>query len=252
MVTPQPHRPDKTLWCEFVELLDCHATFVLDNQDGWIQHHADHLQDTFPSEFCCWFCDGLTFEAPNPTDGHAAFMSRMEHIRQHIFDDPHLTIAQMRPDLNMVERLSFPQRPNHSIDAELALDGLRQFHPVPEGGPDAPVGGLQAPFTDSGYASVLPGRCVSAGTEDKEEDDGDTKTEISAASKAIGPEAQRPISEVSNDIYNQVQRHLDDDNKTLVLGALPNLIKAFAIRLAHLDPSDTSRRIMHFIYSRHQ
>ncbi len=104
-------------------------------------------------------------------------------------------------------------------------------------------------FTDSGYASVLPARCSSPCAR-AEESDIDNKTVISAAT-AIGIEAQRPLAEVCNDIYNQIQPHVDDDNRDLVLGALPNLIKAFAIRLAHCDPSSTSRQIMHFIYSRH-
>ncbi|KAK4038556.1 hypothetical protein C8A01DRAFT_17395, partial [Parachaetomium inaequale] len=33
---------------------------------------------------------------------------------------------------------------------------------------------------------------------------------------------------------------------------MPDLIKAFAIRLAHLDPSDTNRRIMRFVYRHHR
>jgi hypothetical protein len=141
--------------------------------------------------------------------------------------------------------------PNHSLPLALPLPSdqeMRNGSPLTH---HMPWSGAM-PFTDSGYASVLPGRFGSVEIEDKDEDDSDTKTEISAASTAIGPEAHRPISEVCSDIYNQVQRHLDEDNKTLVLGALPNLIKAFAIRLAHLEPSDTSRRVMHFVYSRHQ
>ena len=59
MVTARPHRPDETLWCEFVELLDCHATFALDDPEGWIWHHADHLYHVFPRELSCWFCNGF-------------------------------------------------------------------------------------------------------------------------------------------------------------------------------------------------
>jgi hypothetical protein len=32
IVSRQPQRPRITLWYEFVELLDCHTTFALDNQ----------------------------------------------------------------------------------------------------------------------------------------------------------------------------------------------------------------------------
>ncbi|KAK3896905.1 hypothetical protein C8A05DRAFT_20226, partial [Staphylotrichum tortipilum] len=103
------------------------------------------------------------------------------------------------------------------------------------------------PPTDSGYATVPPEGCASEGREPGGDDSG---TVVSAETRAIGPEAQRPISEVCNDIYNQIQKHVDKDNQASVLDVLPTLIKAFAVRLANRDPTPTGRQLMHFVYSR--
>jgi hypothetical protein len=92
--------------------------------------------------------------------------------------------------------------PNHSLPLVLPLpysDGeIRDGSPLTY---DMPLPGAVA-FTDSGYTSILLGRYGSVGIEDKDEDNSDNKTEVSAASKAIGPEGERLIVEVYNDIYN--------------------------------------------------
>ena len=124
-------------------------------------------------------------------------------------------------------------------------------HPESSGHKPDAGGGFEVPFTDSGYASAAVGAGESCAVGGRDEDDSDSKTVISAATTVIPSVAQHSISEVCNNIYNRIQRHVDHDNRIAFFDALPDLIKAFAIRLAHLDSSGINRRIMHFVYSRH-
>ncbi|KAK3903859.1 hypothetical protein C8A05DRAFT_32390 [Staphylotrichum tortipilum] len=109
--TGTAHRPDEILWCEQIVQRPCGVTFPLDDLDGWIEHNLTHLPGRgtsdadFPSTMWCWFCNDIVFEPRNPGEGYACFVTRMEHIRQHIFDDPHLTSERMRPDFPMVKHL---------------------------------------------------------------------------------------------------------------------------------------------------
>jgi hypothetical protein len=108
-----------------------------------------------------------------------------------------------------------------------------------------------APFIDSGYASVPLESCKPAAPEDKDKCDSDSKTIVSAATTVIPSVAEETIAEVCSDIQKQVQGHIDEDNRQVLLDALPNLVKALALRLASLDSKDAHRGIMHFVYSRH-
>ncbi|KAK3304579.1 uncharacterized protein B0T15DRAFT_247447 [Chaetomium strumarium] len=93
------------LWCEFSGLMGCQATFGLDEENRWIEHHAAHLNGLFPQRLICWFCDDFKFVAENPTDGHANFVQRMQHVRDHIWEDHRLTSGNNRPDFDMVQHL---------------------------------------------------------------------------------------------------------------------------------------------------
>lgn len=105
------------LWCEFSALLSCPATFRLDDEARWIDHHAAHLRDRFPRTLMCWFCDHVPFVAAtssfssssinrnNNAAAAANFDLRMRHIRSHIFDDPRLTSEDTRPDFHVVQHL---------------------------------------------------------------------------------------------------------------------------------------------------
>ncbi|KAK4252037.1 hypothetical protein C7999DRAFT_27276 [Corynascus novoguineensis] len=95
----------QTLWCEFVELLGCTATFRLDEEVEWIQHHEDHLGNNFPRKLMCWFCDFVPFNAQHPKEAFANFEVRMQHIRGHILDDHRLTSEYMRPDFHLIQHL---------------------------------------------------------------------------------------------------------------------------------------------------
>ncbi|KAK4456427.1 hypothetical protein QBC42DRAFT_61437 [Cladorrhinum samala] len=105
---PQPDsRPghNYTLWCEFGDLVGCRATFRLDQETAWVDHHLEHLQDHCPTQLVCWFCDGGQFTANDAAGAYATFRERMEHIRQHIMQEPMLAVGNMRPDFNLVQHI---------------------------------------------------------------------------------------------------------------------------------------------------
>jgi hypothetical protein len=97
-------RPGSVLWCEFSELMSCHATFSADDEAGWIEHHANHLHNVFPDRLSCWFCDYPRFMAQHAPDHRTNFEARMQHIRRHILTE-HLTPEHMRPDFSVVAHL---------------------------------------------------------------------------------------------------------------------------------------------------
>lgn len=92
------------LWCELCALGDCNEIFNLNQTYEWIQHHAEHLRNDFPDELMCWFCNHVKFKAANRADRYATFVDRMEHIRQHVFDE-YRTVDDMRPDFRMIVHL---------------------------------------------------------------------------------------------------------------------------------------------------
>jgi hypothetical protein len=102
---PAARQDRQILWCEFCELKGCNATFLLDDEAAWIQHHAQHLQDRFPRRLMCWFCDHVPFVAAHPSHRSHNFVLRMQHIREHIFSDDRLTSEDMRPDFHIVKHL---------------------------------------------------------------------------------------------------------------------------------------------------
>jgi hypothetical protein len=129
-------------------------------------------------------------------------------------------------------------------------------HGIPPADEDAKLdrlGNAAGPFTDSGYASAAPrdSAQVLAASED-DNDDCDSRTIISMATTVLPNVAQHSISEVCNNMYNSIYRQVDEQNLEPFFEALPDLIKTFALRFAHLDPSNTNRRIMHFVYTRHR
>ena len=100
-----PAHSDGELWCEFSALKNCHATFRLDDEAGWIQHHVRHLEDNFPRQLMCWFCDHVPFVANRQAEALANFEERMQHIKEHIFGDHRLTSDDTRPDFHVVKHL---------------------------------------------------------------------------------------------------------------------------------------------------
>ena len=112
--------------------------------------------------------------------------------------------------------------------------------------------GYEMPFSDSGYASapVVHPWLNSAVARTSGKKNSDSETVISAVTTIAQAVAQNFISEVCNDICARLQRHVDADNQNLLFDVVPDLIKAFALRLAQIDPSPANRGIMHCVYSR--
>ena len=60
------------------------------------------------------------------------------------------------------------------------------------------------------------------------------------------------IRELSIDIYKKLHRSSDTKDIGILSKILPELVKAFAIRLYHDTPTQSNHRIMHFIHKRYQ
>ncbi|KAH8888251.1 hypothetical protein GQ53DRAFT_260789 [Thozetella sp. PMI_491] len=102
---PHPHINGPHLWCELKVPQNCPATFALDDVEGWIEHHMDHMHDQFPAACICWFCDHVVFPSQAyPLEPVSNFRLRMEHIHSHIWDEDR-TLTDMRPDFHMLDHL---------------------------------------------------------------------------------------------------------------------------------------------------
>jgi len=123
------------------------------------------------------------------------------------------------------------------------------------------------PFTDSGYESGLQPELNFNAPEnfrDVEQKDfassfsatcrseAEARTTYSAATTVVPNIAQRCILEVCQDIYNKAGRHVSDENWGFVSNAIPDLIKAFAIKLGSGPENGQNRRMMYFVHKHHQ
>jgi hypothetical protein len=130
---------DHPLWCETRNLCGCRAEFSIADTDLWIEHHrVDHLRDRFPSQLVCWFCDHVPFVAAHKRDRYSNFVSRMQHIRQHIWDDYRVP-DDMRPDYWMITHMR-----ELGIISKTAYDTALGYSEVP--------GALRLPGGSSTYA----------------------------------------------------------------------------------------------------
>ncbi|CZR67883.1 uncharacterized protein PAC_17782 [Phialocephala subalpina] len=124
------------------------------------------------------------------------------------------------------------------------------------------------PLTDSGYHSApnlnnlphfqsvfeetaRPGNIKSSLAGDHG-DDNDTKTLYSLGTTVDPGHARNYIFELSNDIYSKLHQFFEAKNRTMLSMVLPELIKAFAIKIYHDTPTQENRNIMYFIYRRHK
>ncbi|KAK0674509.1 hypothetical protein QBC41DRAFT_1667 [Cercophora samala] len=125
IVNPTHHAGE--LWCEFSALQGCTATFRLDDEYSWIQHHIWHLRDVYPFRSKCWFCDDFQFVARNSDDDlYPTFYDRMQHIRTHISQDGK-TSRQARPDFHVVDHM-YQQR---LISEEAYQEARMRFDELP-------------------------------------------------------------------------------------------------------------------------
>jgi hypothetical protein len=131
---------DFTLWCEFSSLLGCDVTFRGDDEARWIRHHLQHLGEEVPRRMVCWFCDdhppfkwsANTKHGDPFSESKAVFEERMQHIRQHIFDDWQ-TIEAQRPDFHMVQHLYKHGRLDRNVyDAAMSYSELPAAYRLPE------------------------------------------------------------------------------------------------------------------------
>lgn len=109
-------------------------------------------------------------------------------------------------------------------------------------------------FTDSGYASApklkitsVPDAQNRSGDTDLE----DSRTLYSTATTLAPAHAKRYVTDLAQDIYSQLEDALVIKDRSILFDSLPELVKAFAIRLAHDSSSVANREIMYFIHKRH-
>ena len=114
--------------------------------------------------------------------------------------------------------------------------------------------------TDSGYSSKinyqdLPIRrleCLDKELpvfpSDREAEE--AKTTYSAETSSVQG-ARYYISELSSDIFGKLRRHVCSEDWAALLQVLPELIKAFALKLAHESAAQINLSIMYLIHKRH-
>ncbi|KAH7144199.1 hypothetical protein B0J13DRAFT_622763 [Dactylonectria estremocensis] len=123
-------------------------------------------------------------------------------------------------------------------------------------------------FTDSGYASALnPNEYLNSKPSTGEEaspdpntslaatigiDNDDTATLYSAGTTVAPARAQTYIAEICNDIYGNLKDCVNAETWPVVSKVLPDLIKAFAIRLGNDYSVQVNRDIMYFVHQRHR
>ena len=116
-------------------------------------------------------------------------------------------------------------------------------------------------YTDSGYASCTdlgrishalskPGEHVSTIRRDADEED--AQTTYSVATSMDPANAQNYISDLSHHIHGNLQEHVDSGGRSELCRSLPELIKAFAIKIGCENASQLNRDIMYFIHKRHK
>lgn len=124
-------------------------------------------------------------------------------------------------------------------------------------------------FTESGYASApnlngySPGRPSTkqraspassiSPTTTKDADNDETMTLFSAGTQTtIAPTlGQNCIVEICSEIYDGLGDVVDANTWPTISKKLPNLIKAFAIKLGSDSTAQVNREIMYFLYKRH-
>lgn len=116
-------------------------------------------------------------------------------------------------------------------------------------------------FTDSGYASAPnmngylsikspTGKRGSPGPNCTDNDD--TATLYSAGTTVAPARAQTYISEICNDIYSKLNDSVNAKTWPVVSKILPDLIKAFAVRLGNDCAVQVNRDIMYFVHQQHK
>jgi hypothetical protein len=113
------------------------------------------------------------------------------------------------------------------------------------------------PFTDSGYGSISnPIQLADVNTEGPmatiREADVDAQTLYSDATTMAHMDVQQYISDLSDDIYGKLRFQISSTDWSILAKTLPELMKAFAIKIGYGSPVQANRDIMYFIHRRHR
>jgi hypothetical protein len=123
------------------------------------------------------------------------------------------------------------------------------------------------PFTDSGYASA-PNRNTTSNLQLMDQprlseknkptgtindtDGEDFKTIYSAGSTVDRPLAQQYIADLCSNIFSKLGKQFDSQIWSTISSALPELMKAFAIKIGYDSSAQINQEIMYFIHKRHE
>lgn len=129
--------------------------------------------------------------------------------------------------------------------------------------PSLPDEGVRVTHTDSGYASVSKPKPEANDTAKDQETDDDARrqteyatdeidalTEYSAAT-TTADQVGAYMNKLCADIYNKVRCCVDVHEWPIICRALPDIVKAFAVKLGRGD-SQASRVVMYFIHKYHR
>ncbi|KAK0611642.1 hypothetical protein B0T14DRAFT_333160 [Immersiella caudata] len=110
-------------------------------------------------------------------------------------------------------------------------------------------GGTQGPFTDSGYSSALgvPVTRSLAHNPDAEADRDDT-TVYTGTTSVDDSHRRSHVQELANEIYRQLQLDENTQEWESISKQVPNLIKAFAIRVGSFFGTSAGRSAMRFLH----
>jgi len=159
----------------------------------------------------------------------------------------------------------------HDFSCENSRSDLGQ-HEGPTAGPDEPdtcamlstsqlgernVGKQdEMVFADSGYGSApkLKIPLILGGTHHLSEgvDIEDSQTSYSTATTVATAYAKRYVTDLVQDIYTRLGDIVPNQDPSIQFGSVPELVKAFAVRLAHDSSLLENREIMYFVHKRHQ
>ncbi|RSL93519.1 hypothetical protein CEP52_013207 [Fusarium oligoseptatum] len=133
----------------------------------------------------------------------------------------------------------------------------------PRDSPQAPSGGRRDDShnpsypEDSGYGSIAANlRLPVCGTKDGTEKmaavaDDDARTTYSNVTNENHVQTRDFVYELANDIYGKLKLLMSPDDWPLISKSLPELLKAFAIRIGSDGASQASRDVMYFIHKEH-
>ncbi|KAI3316518.1 hypothetical protein HD806DRAFT_552245 [Xylariaceae sp. AK1471] len=83
------------------------------------------------------------------------------------------------------------------------------------------------------------------------DDKSDVGTVFSTTTSIIPEIAQSSIICICEDIYNNIRLETDSSHYEIIVDNIPELIKAFAVRLGSCSSHEINWRIMHFVYIHH-